>query len=76
MKDLHISEKNMKTLLRSAMDLEEARVFPDYATKNKDTNRTPFTSYDFADRAADSKYPSWKDAAPNLQTYLNAINKS
>ena len=32
--------------------------------------------YDFMDRGADSKYPSWTDGAPNLQTYLNALNKS
>lgn len=35
-----------------------------------------YTWYDYAERDSDAKYPSWVDAAPNLQTYLNAINKS
>ena len=44
--------------------------------ENKDGGRKDFTIYDFMDRGADSKYPSWIDGAPNLQTYLNALNKS
>ena len=44
--------------------------------ENKDEGRKDFTLYDFMDRGADSKYPSWTDGAPNLQTYLNALNKS
>lgn len=28
------------------------------------------------DRGAESKYPSWADGAPNLKTYLDALNKS
>lgn len=35
-----------------------------------------YTWYDYAERGADSKYPSWVDGSPNLQTYLDAINKS
>lgn len=43
---------------------------------NKDEGRKDFTLYDFMDRGAESKYPSWTDGAPNLRTYLDAINKS
>lgn len=44
---------------------------------NMDLDRgSKYTLYDFSERAADSKYPSWVDGAPNLQSYLNAINKS
>lgn len=32
--------------------------------------------YDMSDRNSDAKYPSWKGAAPNLQTFLTAINLS
>ena len=47
-----------------------------FGQENKDEGRKDFTLYDFMDRGADSKYPSWTDGAPNLQTYLNALNKS
>lgn len=44
---------------------------------NKDWARGfTYTWYDNADRGQDSKYPPWSDGAPNLQTYLDAINKS
>lgn len=43
---------------------------------NGDKGRGDFTLYDMSEREADSKYPSWKDGAPNLQTYLTALNKS
>ena len=36
----------------------------------------PFLQYDMADRAQESKYPYWVDSAPNLQTFLTALNKS
>lgn len=35
-----------------------------------------FTIYDFMDRGAEADYPSWADGAPNLKTYLDALNKS
>ena len=47
-----------------------------FVHETKDEGRKDFTLYDFMDRGADSKYPSWTDGAPNLQTYLNALNKS
>jgi hypothetical protein len=47
-----------------------------FGQENKDEGRKDFTLYDFMDRGADSKYPPWTDGAPNLQTYLNALNKS
>jgi hypothetical protein len=35
-----------------------------------------YTQYDMSDRGEEKKYPNWKDAAPNLQTFLTALNKS
>ena len=32
--------------------------------------------YTLRDRGAEKDYPSWVDGAPNLQTYLTALNKS
>ena len=44
---------------------------------NLDADRgVKYTYYDYAERSSDAKYPSWVGAAPNLQTYINAINKS
>lgn len=47
-----------------------------FGQENKDEGRGDFSLYDFMEREADAKYPSWVDGAPNLQTYLNALNKS
>ena len=35
-----------------------------------------YTQYDMSERGEEKKYPNWKDAAPNLQTFLTALNKS
>lgn len=43
---------------------------------NHDEKRGEYTKYDMMEKGSDSKYPTWKESAPNLQTYLNAINKS
>jgi hypothetical protein len=32
--------------------------------------------YNIMERGRKSQYPNYKDAAPNLQSYLNAINRS
>ena len=44
--------------------------------ENKDGGRKDFTIYDFMDRGGEADYPSWADGAPNLKTYLDALNKS
>lgn len=32
--------------------------------------------YSMGDRSSEKEYPNWKDASPNLQTFLSAVNKS
>jgi hypothetical protein len=43
---------------------------------SKEAQKMAYLYYNMVEKSEEKQYPTWKDSAPNLQTFLDAINKS